>query len=197
VEFGRLGIPADVPLFICPGTPFKYRPQDDWVLVEIARRLGRCAFIFFQHERAELSRKLRSRMADAFRREGLDADRHLISIPWLPRPAFLGLMLQADVYLDTIGFSGFNTLMQALQVQLPGVTFEGRFMRGRLGSGILRHLGLPELVATCREDYVDVAVKLAESPVYRSRLRDRLRAAQHCAYADRGAVSALESALRT
>jgi protein O-GlcNAc transferase len=195
VDLARLGIPDDVPLLICPGTPFKYRPQDDAVWVEIARRLGRCTFAFFQHERAELSNKLRRRLTDAFARAGLDAGRFLVFLPWLPRAEFLGLMRRADVYLDTLGFSGFNTFMQAVQAHLPGVALEGRFMRGRLGSGILRHLGLAEFVAATPADYVAIAVKLAEDPAHRARVRAALRERETRAYRDLCVVEALSEVL--
>jgi protein O-GlcNAc transferase len=195
VELDRLGIPDDVPLLICPGTPFKYRPQDDAVWVEIARRLGRCTLAFFRHERADLSDKLHRRLTAAFAREGLDAGRFLKFLPWLPRAEFLGLMRRADVYLDTPGFSGFNTFMQAVQAHLPGVAFEGRFMRGRLGSGILRGLGLSELVAATAADYVAIAVHLAEDPAYRARIRAVLRGRETQLYRDRSVLDALSEAL--
>ena len=50
--------------------------------------------------------------------------------------------------LDTLGFSGFNTAIQAVECGLPVVSREGEFMRGRLGSGILRRMGMEALVAT-------------------------------------------------
>jgi predicted O-linked N-acetylglucosamine transferase (SPINDLY family) len=134
-------------------------------------------------------------LAEVFRRAGLDAHRYLVFIPWLPRAGFLGLLGQADVYLDTLGFSGFNTLMQAVQAHLPSVAHEGRFMRGRLGSGILRRLGLPELVATSRAQYVDVAVALAEDADHRAAMRQRLQQNEHRAYGDVDAVAALEGVL--
>jgi predicted O-linked N-acetylglucosamine transferase (SPINDLY family) len=195
VDFAQYGIPGDVPVFICPGTPFKYRPQDDDVLVDIACRLGRCAFVFFQHAKGELSGRLHTRMAAAFRLAGLKPEQFLFSVPWLPRAAFLGLMRRADVYLDTIGFSGFNTLMQAVQVHLPAVTMEGRFMRGRLGSGILRRLGMPELIAETKTRYVDVAVALAEDAAYRMRMRHRLQLVEKLAYNDLSAIEALSRVL--
>jgi protein O-GlcNAc transferase len=194
-DFAQYGIPGDVPVFICPGTPFKYRPQDDEVLVDIARRLGRCAFVFFEHDKGELSRRLHARMAAAFRLAGLEPEQFLIAVPWLPRAAFLGLMRQADVYLDTIGFSGFNTVMQAVQAHLPAVALEGRFMRGRLGSGILRRLGMPELIAATKKHYVDIAVALAEDAAYRTRMRRRLQVAENCVYGDLGAIEALSRVL--
>jgi predicted O-linked N-acetylglucosamine transferase (SPINDLY family) len=175
--------------------PFKYRPQDDGVLVEIARRLGRCTFVFFQHEVAELSHKLRARISAAFRSAKLDPANFLVWIPWLPRDAFFGLLRQADVYLDTIGFSGFNTMMQAIECHLPCVTYEGRFMRGRLGSGILRRLGMTELVATEKTRYVDLAVNLATNAEYRAKVRETIRLAESAVYADMHSVGALANIL--
>jgi protein O-GlcNAc transferase len=191
IDLRTLGIPPDGPVFICPGVPFKYRPQHDWVLVEIARRLGRGTFVFFRHEAAELSRKLQERIAAAFRGAGVDPARHLLTIPWQPRAAFFGLLRQADVYLDTIGFSGFNTMLQAVECRLPCVTYEGRFMRGRLGSGILSRVGLSELVAADCQRYIDLAVGLAEEPAHRARIRETMRRNAGAAFADLGAVDAL------
>jgi len=195
VDFTALGIPHDRPVLVCPGVPFKYRPQDDWIFVEIARRLGRCTFVFFNHEKGALSTMLQARISAAFGEAHLNAAQYLVSIPWQPRPAFFGLLRQADVYLDTIGFSGFNTLMQAVECRLPCVTYEGRFLRGRLGSGILRRLGLAEWVAADREGYVDRAVKLAADGGCRSQMRDRMRVAEDSLYADVSAVNALSELL--
>jgi protein O-GlcNAc transferase len=194
VDLTPLG-PAAGPLLLCAGVPFKYAPQHDRIFVEIARRLGPCRFLFFEHDKFELSRRLLQRISSAFRGAGLDPARHLVLMPWQPRASFFGLLRSADVYLDTIGFSGFNTLMQAVECRLPCVALEGRFLRGRLGSGILRHLGLDELVATDVDGYVDVATRLAESPTYRAAIREKLGLAASRAYRDVGAIDALAGLL--
>ena len=77
-------------------------------------------------------------------------------------------------YLDSIGFSGFTTAMQAIECGLPIVTMEGRFMRGRLASGILRTLGVDELVVSNEDDYVSLAVRLATDAEFRQRVRERI-----------------------
>jgi predicted O-linked N-acetylglucosamine transferase (SPINDLY family) len=189
------GVRDDGPLFVCAGVPFKYRPEDDAVWVEIARSLGRCTFVFFRHEMAELSDLLQARIATAFRSAGLDPARYLKWLPWQPRPRFFALLRQADVYLDTLGFSGFNTLIQAIECHLPCVTLEGQFLRGRLGSGILRHLGLDEWVAETREEYVDRAVRLGASAANRQAARAAIRQVESRAYGDVDAVRALTGVL--
>jgi predicted O-linked N-acetylglucosamine transferase (SPINDLY family) len=196
-ELGDVALDPELPLLLCPGIPLKYLPQHDWIFPEIARRLGRCRFVFFAHWARGLSEKLRLRLAAAFGREGLDFDQFAVFIPWQPKPAFYQLMKRADVFLDTIGFSGFNTALQAVECGLPIVTREGRFLRGRLASGILRRMGLPELVAQSQEAYVELAVRLARDAEYREHIRGRIVASRHVLFEDMAPIRALEDFLLT
>lgn len=194
-DLGQWGIDARSPLLLCPGTPFKYAPEHDAVLAAIARQLGQCQFVFFTHWTRALSTKLQARLAAAFARVGLDAERYLRVVPWLSRPAFYGLLQRADVFLDTIGFSGFNTALQAVECGLPLVTREGRFLRGRLASGILKRLELQEMVVTDADQYVALAVRLVRDRSYRDRLRGQLEARRHVLYEDLDPIRALEGFL--
>ena len=130
------------PIFVCAGTPFKYSPQHDAVLVDIARRLGRCQFHFFNYRDGVLSRRLLSRLHEALSAGGLDGRAHLVLRPWASASEFQAILTAADVYLDTIGFSGFNTVMRALQCGLPVVSCRGRFDA--------RPLGEAECSSSCR-----------------------------------------------
>ncbi len=190
-----LGVDDSVPLLLCPGVPFKYAPADDAVLVEIARRLKRCQFVFFTHRLANLSAHLRSRLRKAFARAGLDADQFIVFVPWQNRDQFHGMMRRVDVYLDTIGFSGFNTAMQGIECGLPVVTREGRFMRGRLASSLLKRMGVTELIAPANDAYVDLAVKLASDKASRDAVRARIAAARDVLFNDLAPVRALEEFL--
>ncbi|HEY2969867.1 MAG TPA: tetratricopeptide repeat protein [Casimicrobiaceae bacterium] len=195
LDLDALGIDSTVPLLLCPGTPVKYTPEHDWMFVEIARRLGRCQFIFFNHFRENLSEKLQRRLDSAFAQADMYFSEHAISLPWLNSPAFFGLLRRADVFLDTIGFSGFNTAMQGIECGLPIVAREGRFMRGRLASGIVTRLGLSELVAKTDQEYVDLAVKLGQDAGYRDRIHMRIEASRHLIFDDIAPVRALEDFL--
>ena len=195
VDLGALGVDTNLPVLLCPGSPFKYAPQHDRVFVDIARGLGRCQFIFFNAQQENLSEKLRQRLATVFAHSDLYFDEYGIFIPWLPRPAFYGLLHQTDVFLDTIGFSGFNTAMQAVECGLPIVAQERRFMRGRFGSGILKRMGLSELVAKTDEEYVELAVKLGKDADYRNHIRERIEASRGVLFNDEIPVRALEEFL--
>ena len=194
-DLGKLGIDPASPLLLCSGVPFKYAPQHDWIFTEIARRLGRCRFIFFTHQTRNLSEKLRRRLETVFARSRLKLDDFVTFIPWQNWPEFHGLLKRADVFLDTIGFSGFNTAMQAVECGLPIVAREGRFLRGRLASGILRRMGLQELVAGSEEDYIALALKLVQDGEYRERIRERIEADRHILFEDLAPIRALEDFL--
>ncbi|HET9734081.1 MAG TPA: tetratricopeptide repeat protein [Burkholderiales bacterium] len=194
-DLSRLGLDPRMPLLVCPGTPFKYAPEHDATLCAIAHELDACQFVFFTHWAHALSEKLHARLAAAFASAGLNPDRHLRFLPWLSRAEFHALMRRADLCLDSIGFSGFNTALQALECSVPIVTCEGRFLRGRLASGILRRIGLHELVASDERAYVATAVELARDASLRQALRPRIESQRHALYADPAPIRALEAFL--
>ena len=144
-----------------------------------------------------LAEKLRERLRESFRRAGADFERQVTFLPWQSRASFRALLKRADLYLDTIGFSGFNTAVQALECGLPIVAREGRFLRGRLASGMLRHLGLDELVAPSDEAYVELAVALAADRERRQALRRRIEAGRERLYRDAAPLDALQRFIET
>ena len=197
-DFATLGLDVDEPLLLCAGTPFKYTPQGDAVLVAIAARLqarGAGRLVFFRSLRPAMSEQVERRMRQAFTKAGVDYGRTVAWVPTLNRGRFFGLMQRATALLDTIGFSGFNTAAQALECDLPVVAFEGEFMRGRLASGLLRHLGLDELVATTPEAFAEIALRLVEDGAWGAHLEREIAQRRHALFYDRTPVRALEDAL--
>src|SRR5262249_19493004 len=194
VDLEALGIDPDAPLLLSPGTPYKYAAEHDWVYAAIARRLDKCTIVFFADSAAPWSQAndiIATRLKGAFAGHGLRFDDHCVVLPWQERAAYFGLMRRAEVMLDTIGFSGFNTAMQAVECGLPIVTREGRFMRGRLAGGVLRALGLAELVAPDEQQYVDLAVALASDRSRRAVASQCIEQRRHTLYNDAQTMLAL------
>jgi protein O-GlcNAc transferase len=195
-----LNLPGNEPLLLCPGAPFKYSPLYDEVWVQIAKHLrkrflrrnsgGR--LVFFRSRSETMDRLLESRLRAVFQKADVEFDAHVSIIPNLDRPRFFGLMRQSALMLDTLGFSGFNTALQAIECGLPVLAFEGEFMRGRLASAILRQLDLPELVATTKEDFVQKAIELAADSGRRRRLRTEIIKRRKVLFCDLAPVRALE-----
>ena len=140
--FAAMNIDLKRPILVCPGTPFKYQPAHDHIFAEIARRVPDAQMVFFRPSGAALANLLQDRITKEFEAAGLNVMDHVRFIRWLNFHEFHCLLRHADVMLDTIGFSGYNTAVQAIECGLPLVTREGRFLRGRLASGVLRRMDL-------------------------------------------------------
>lgn len=106
--------------------------------------------------------------------EHMQLDR-LVTPEAMPRAHCLNRLLEADVYLDSYPFGGFNSVIDALSVGLPVVTLESPSAYGRSGPAMLRMLGLPDfLVATNEAEYMAAAVRLANDPILRADIRAML-----------------------
>jgi predicted O-linked N-acetylglucosamine transferase (SPINDLY family) len=82
--------------------------------------------------------------------------------------------------------------LQAIECGLPVAAWEGRFLRGRLASGILRRMGMDDLVADNDAAFVATAVRLAQDAAWWGSVRERMAAARAKLYGDAEPVRALE-----
>lgn len=82
---------------------------------------------------------------------------------------------QVDIGLDTFPYNGTTTTFEALWMGVPVITLEGDRHAGRVGTSILTHAGLPELIARQENEYVAKAVGLARDGERLSTMRRKLR----------------------
>lgn len=188
-DLSAWGIAPDDRLLVAPGAAFKYGPQEDALWAEVARRCAPCKLVFFRGEDGHADR-LEQRLRAAFAGAGVDFEASVRFVPWQTQAGFFGLLQRADVFLDTVGFSGFNTAMQALECGTPIVAWEGDFLRGRLASGLLRSLALDEWVARSHEEYAAKVARLAADASLRRQVREQIAARRASLYEDRGSVEA-------
>lgn len=190
------GIAAHERVLVAPGQAFKYAPHEDALWAEIVRRCAPCKLVFFRGSDAHAG-ALEQRLRAAFAQAGVDFDAHVRFLPWLPQAEFFGLLQRAHVFLDTVGFSGFNTAMQAVECGTPIVAWEGRFLRGRFASGILRALGLDAWIADTHAGYADKVQRLCEDEALRRALKAQIAQRRGALYADKASVAALAQLLET
>jgi predicted O-linked N-acetylglucosamine transferase (SPINDLY family) len=65
-------------------------------------------------------------------------------------------------------------------------------MRSRQSYGMLQQLGVTETIAQDEDEYVAIAVRLAEDPQWRQEVHSRLLANQGNLFGDKSGVQALE-----
>lgn len=165
-----LGLPEQGAIFWCGQSLAKYLPRYDEVFPAIAARLPGCRFVFIEHG-PELTGRWLQRLSRAFAAQGLDAGRFCIVLPRMDPEAFRAAMGCADVVLDSLGWSGCNSLVDALAHALPIVSMPGDSLRSRHGAAILRTLGLERLICPTLQAYVATAVVLGADAGMRAAAR--------------------------
>lgn len=193
----ELGLRPRSTVFWSAQSLYKYLPQYDDVFVRIALAAnGDCQFVFLRHfGGAHITRVIRERLTRAFAAAGLQADNYCVFLDRLSQSKFVAAAGLSDIFLDSIGWSGCNSALESLQQNLPIVTLDGAFMRGRHSAAILRMMGVTDTIAATVDDYVSIAARLANNPVERQALRERMKAGEQKVYRDRACISALEDFL--
>jgi predicted O-linked N-acetylglucosamine transferase (SPINDLY family) len=88
---------------------------------------------------------------------------------------YLNLYRQLDIGLDPLPYNGITTTCDALWMGVPVVSLLGHTPAGRAGLGLLRTVGLPELVAATENNFVQIATELAVNRPRLIELRSTLR----------------------
>jgi predicted O-linked N-acetylglucosamine transferase (SPINDLY family) len=176
----------DAVIYLCCQAPFKYLPQYDFILAEIARRVPQAQFIF---PRGEL---LRERLKLAFAAVNLDSEDYCLFRTILTRQDYIAINFLSDLFLDTFTWSGGNTSLEAIACNLPIVTCPGEFMRGLHAYSFLKMLGVTDTIAQNEEEYIQIAVKLGLDSQWRRDIAQRMSQRQDTLFDDKVCVTALE-----
>lgn len=181
------GLSDDDVLYLCCQAPFKYLPQYDFILAEIAYRVPQAKFIFLR------GTLLQERLQRAFATLGLEFLDYCVFLSIPERFDYLMINLLSDVYLDTFTWSGGNTTLEAIACNLPIVTCPGEFMRGRHSDSFLKMLGVTDTIAKDEAEYIEIAVKLGLDPNWRGKISERMSQLHDRLFDDKVCVAGLEA----
>ncbi|MEO1428204.1 MAG: tetratricopeptide repeat protein [Cyanobacteria bacterium J06633_8] len=190
-----IGIPDDAIMFWCCQSLYKYLPQHDNVFPLIARGLEKCRFVFIKNDGKVINEIFQQRLKEAFEEFGLNYQDYCIFLPRLKARHFSGTAAIADVFLDSIGWSGCNSTLEAIVHDLPVVTLPGEFMRGRHSMAILKMMGIEETIASSKEEYVQIAIRMGKDAEYRQHISQLVAQNKHKLYNDPKPIRALEEFL--
>ncbi|WP_237746630.1 O-linked N-acetylglucosamine transferase, SPINDLY family protein [Planktothrix agardhii] len=184
-------LPEDAVIYLCCQAPFKYLPQYDYILPEIAVKVPNAKFLFFR------GTLLNDRLKKSFSNYSLNYEDYCLHRNVPKRFDYLMLNLLSDVFLDTFTWSGGNTSLEAIACNLPIVTCPGEFMRGRHADSFLKMIGLTETIAENEAKYVKIAVKLGLDPVWRKTISEQMSDRHHIIFDDQVCVAGLEEFYQT
>ncbi|MGK7948305.1 MAG: tetratricopeptide repeat protein [Xenococcaceae cyanobacterium] len=190
----EIDIQNDEIMFWCCQSLFKYLPQHDDVFPRIAKELPKCKFIFINHHQSELvTGVFRQRLSRAFEELELNDLDYCIFLPRLDRSTFAGTAAIADVFLDSIAWSGCNSSLEAINYDIPIVTWPGELMRGRHSLAMLKMMGIEEMIASSKDEYVKIAVRLGRDLQYRQHISRQVAENKHKLYEDLEPIKSLEN----
>lgn len=92
-----------------------------------------------------------------------------------PRDEYLRLYDRIDIALDPLPYNGITTTLDALWMGVPVVSLAGKTAAGRAGLSLLSTVGLPELATHNREQFIQVAMSLAQDRPKLAEMRSVLR----------------------
>ncbi len=93
----------------------------------------------------------------------------------LANPFHLARYALADLFLDTTPYGAHTTASDALWMGVPVLTLSGRSFASRVCGSLARAAGVPELVCTSAETFVDRAVEFGNDRSLLQPLRERLQ----------------------
>jgi predicted O-linked N-acetylglucosamine transferase (SPINDLY family) len=192
-ERAAFGMRPSACIYWCGQSLFKYLPRHDPVFPRIAREAGDCQFVFIEYP--GMTDLFRLRLERAFGQFGLRAEDYCLMLPRLEQGRFLAATGLSDVFLDSIGWSGCNSTLDALVYDLPIVTLRGDLMRGRHSAAMLDMMGMTATVCESIDQYVESAVALARDLVWRAEVKRMIAASKRAIYRDRTCIAALEEFL--
>jgi protein O-GlcNAc transferase len=183
-------------LYHCCQLPFKFLPQYDEIYPRIAEEVSDCQFLFASYPESNfVNEQFQMRIRQAFSRFALDANKYVVFLPYLDTAKYNSLYSVVDIFLDPIGWSGYNSTLEAITCNLPVITLPTEFMRGRGSAAILTMIRLTETIASTLDEYVSVAVKMGRDSEWRKRISEKIAANKLLVYRDRTCISALEDFL--
>ncbi|MEO8384583.1 MAG: tetratricopeptide repeat protein [Betaproteobacteria bacterium] len=169
-------LPQDAHLYLCPQSLFKVHPANDRLLVAAMVNDPKGVLVMFAGQNDGVTQKFVARLSAAFAASGLAPQGRVKLLPFTAHDDYKRINALCDVMLDTLHWSGGNTSLDALAMGLPVVTLPGEFMRGRQTMGMLRLLGVEELIATSADDYLVICARVANDAQYRQHLSQRILA---------------------
>jgi len=175
VARASLGLPESAILYLFPQSVFKIHPHNDELLLDILEREPRAVIVMFQSREEAIHQKFLDRLGKQFDRRNLSVTNRIRFLPRCSHQDYLRVNLACDVMLDSLYWSGGNTALDAIACALPLITLPGEFMRGRQSYAMLSMMGVTELIADSRQDYIRLALELGRDREHRARISQLIK----------------------
>ncbi len=165
------GLPEDKFIFCCFNKPYKIDKEtlDLWseILEEVPNSV---LWLYSKSKFAEAN------IIKEAEKRGVDSDR-IIFAKRVPKEEHLARYKLADLFLDCLNINAHTTAIDALWAGVPVITCPGKTIISRASSSIVSAAGIPELIATDRDEYKKLAIYYASHHNDLRKLKDKVESA--------------------
>lgn len=183
----QLGLPEGARLYTCAQALFKLHPDFDSLVARILRMDGDGRLVLAGRP------PFRDRLMERLRRAMPDVLDRVMVLPIMDYASYLGLLAASDVILDTPHFNGYNTSLEAFAVGSPVVTRPGPLQRMRHTAGMYGAMGIDGLCASTDEQYVQLALDIANNADQRRAYSRLILERQTAVYEDLRVIRGFEA----
>lgn len=168
ISRSAFGLPEDAFVYCAFNNNYKITPQVFEIWMRILNRVPQgVLWLFVNNEKAQENLRLEAKF------RGVNPER-IVFAKKVPLEEHLARQRLGDLFLDTLPYNAGATASNALRVGLPVLTRTGESFAGRMGSSLLKSVGLEELITTSETDYENKAVEMASNPLCAQRIRRNL-----------------------
>jgi predicted O-linked N-acetylglucosamine transferase (SPINDLY family) len=184
----------EIPVIVCAGMLYKYQPMYDWIFTELVKKIGQVKILFFSQNN-DWKEIFFTRLKVHFDKEGLNIHNYISILTFQEKNVFSSILQKSTLLLDSIGFSGFNTALIAIENNMPIVSLKNNSLKGNLANGILSRIELNELIAKDFDEFFNIILKLAKDKTYKNNIQSKIRDNKIKLYADSKVIYELENFL--
>ena len=153
----ELGLPSKGFVFCCFNNNYKILPTTFNAWMQILKMVDG-SVLWLLKDNPWVSENLKKEAA----KQGIDATR-LVFAERMSLPEHLARHRHADLFIDTLPCNAHTTASDALWTGLPVLTLMGESFASRVAASLLNSIGLSELITTSQEEYIALAIKLADN----------------------------------
>jgi predicted O-linked N-acetylglucosamine transferase (SPINDLY family) len=162
-------LPENAFVFACFNNSYKISPHIFEIWIRILEMTPHSVlWLSKSHERT-----MKNLTKEAYKR-GISTERIIFAERVPSRINHLSRLRLADLFLDTPNYNAHATAADALWVGLPVLTILGQTFSGRIAASQISALGLPQLIVQSNEEYLAMAVDLANNRQYLSDIRNHI-----------------------
>jgi protein O-GlcNAc transferase len=182
-------LPEGKNIYLCQQNLRKVHPDFDQAVRGIVEKDPNGIVVFIEDKQQAITVKLKNRLTAS-----MGQTNQVFFVKRLEESDYLGLLSQSAVALDTFHYGGgANTIYDAFEAGVPVVTMPTDMHKGRYAYAAYQQMEMNECIATNLQEYVDLAIRLANESAFRSKIVAQIKTKKVEIFEDIKAVNELST----